>query len=224
MTEYGLGRIPSFDERSRAFPMRSLLTQEPLRTKTWRRPGALDQGQTPQCVGYSLWGALNTGPLTRRYPIEVRRRYSPTEIYNGAQSLDEWPGTDYDGSSVLGGVKWLRQQGIIKEYRWCFTLDDVLQTLAYQGPVVVGTTWLNEMFNGPDPDPGRTVDLRYALPCLGGNAGGHAYELHGINVEHELVIGTNSWSKGWGDEGRMYIKWSDLQRLLDDYGEALVLL
>jgi hypothetical protein len=223
VSEHGLGRIPSFDERSRDYPIRAL-SVGPIRTKTWRRPLALDQGNTPQCVGYSLWGAYNTGPLTSTYSLTKRHSITPTDIYNGAQTLDEWPGTDYEGSSVLGGVKWLKANGFISEYRWCFSLDDVLTTLSNVGPVVVGTDWLTEMFNGPDPDPGRTASLANALPCLGDVAGGHAWELHGINVTEQIVIATNSWSPSWGDEGRMYVKWDDLQRLLDNQGEALVIL
>lgn len=220
----GLGRVARFDERSRDYPVNQLLTETALRTKTWRRPIALDQGNTPQCVGYSLWGAYNTQPQTRRYTYAQRTLYSPTDIYNGAQLLDEWAGEGYAGSSVLGGVKWMHQTGLIKEYRWCFTLDEVLLTLSNVGPVVVGTNWLAEMFNAPDPDPGRTPTPEYALWCSGSSAGGHAYELHGINIENEVVIATNSWSPGWGDEGRMYLKWDDLEMLLADQGEALVII
>ena len=220
----GLGRIASFDDRSLDYPVRQLLDTTSLVSKTWRRPLALDQGNTPQCVGYSLWGAYNTQPQTRTYSYETRTKYSPTDIYRGAQLLDVWAGEDYDGSSVLGGVKWMHQMGLIKEYRWCFSLQDVLETLSTIGPVVVGTNWLSEMFDGPDPDPGRKTKARFTLNCSGNNAGGHAYELHGIDVEDELVIATNSWSPEWGDEGRMYLKWADLERLLDDRGEALVIL
>lgn len=224
----GLGRVVRFDERSRDYPVSELFTKSiltsDLRTKTWRRPLALDQTTTPQCVGYSLWGAYNTQPQTRRYTYDQRTQYSPTDIYNGAQLLDEWAGEEYDGSSVLGGVKWLHQMSLIKEYRWCFTLDDVLLTLSNVGPVVVGTNWLSDMFNAPDPDPGRTASAQYALSYWGDIVGGHAYELHGIDVVNEIVIGTNSWGTGWGDEGRMYLRWEDLEALLADQGEALVII
>lgn len=219
----GMGRKVSFDERSKDYPIRQLLGETTLRNKVWRRPIALDQGITSECVGYSLWGAYNTQPQTRSYPFAQRTMYTPTDIYHGAQLLDEWAGENYDGSSVLGGVKWMHQMGLIREYRWCFTLDEVLQTLAYVGPVVVGTNWLSDMFNGPDPDPGRLAAPEYALSCTGAAAGGHAYELHGVDIDGELVIGTNSWSSSWGDEGRMYIKWEDLDTLLQDQGEALVI-
>jgi len=222
----GLGRIKRFDERSRSFPVTAALPKEAvaLRDKTWRRPKALDQGETPQCVGYSLWGALNSQPLTSTYPYSVRRAFTPTEIYQGAQKNDYWAGEDYDGSSVLGGAKYLRAAGVVREYRWAFGVEDVLQALSWIGPVVVGTNWYQNMFYGPNPETGYFPEAKYSLDVAGPLAGGHAYELHGLRVKQEVVIATNSWSAGWGDNGRCYLTFEDLGRLLTAQGEAVVLL
>lgn len=223
---YGLGRIVNFDERSRDFPVSAVMPAgaEELRTKKWRRPRALDQGVKPHCVGFSLWGALNTQPLTSMYDYSVRRAYTPEQIYHGAQLNDPWPGEDYDGSSVLGGAKWLYKMGVIREYRWAFGLSDVLQTLSYVGPVVVGTDWHMDMFDAPNPEVGYFPQAKYALRVSGLMAGGHAYELHGINVAEKVVIATNSWSRGWGDGGRCYLTFDALDALLKSQGEAVVLL
>lgn len=222
----GLGRIKRFDDRSRSFPVTAALPREAegLQDKTWRRPRAMDQGTTPQCVGYSLWGALNTQPLTSTYSYDVRRAYTPAEIYAGAQKNDYWAGEDYDGSSVLGGARFLRSAGAIREYRWAFGIEQVLQALSWVGPVVVGTDWLRNMFTAPNPETGYFPKARYALDVAGPMAGGHAYELHGLRVKQEVVIATNSWSTEWGDNGRCYLTFSDLDLLLQAEGEAVVLL
>lgn len=221
---HGLGRLVEFDERSRQYPARFELDPSlPLESKTWRRPGALDQGQTPECVGFSLYGALQSQPLTSLYSLEQRTEWSPLAIYRHAQKRDQWPGEDYEGTSVLGGARALRKHGIISEFQWCFGLSDVLNTLSQTGPVVIGITWLNSMFDQPNTGPGYTPDPML-VDWASGQAGGHAIELHGIDVEEGLVIGTNSWGLYWGDEGRFYLRWEDLEDLLNADGEALTLI
>jgi C1A family cysteine protease len=32
----------------------------------------------------------------------------------------------------------------------------------------------------------------------------------------------NSWGKGWGQKGRAWITFNDLEALIEDYGEACV--
>lgn len=224
MTEYGLGRVPRFDERSRDYPIRQLVeplpVTEPTR-KVWRRPLAIDQGNTSSCTGHDAWGRLNTQKLTSLIPYDTRRKYTPFQIYDGAKTADEWPGEDYDGSSVLGAAQWLKSAGIIQEYRWAFGAPEVIGTLRKFGAVGLGTTWYNSMFDAPDPDPGRKgVPLK--VDPNSGLAGGHAYEAHGDIPDKQLIVCTNSWGPEWGDEGRFYLSYSDLDLLLADRGEAIV--
>jgi C1A family cysteine protease len=54
-----------------------------------------------------------------------------------------------------------------------------------------------------------------------GLGGGHAVEVIGINAEKKYVTIINSWGTGWGVNGRCYMSWSDLGRLLADWGECL---
>lgn len=214
MTEYGLGRLPEFDERSRMFRAVGPLAAElPLRTKAWRRGGAYDQGPTPQCVAYTGKGILNTAPLSGLVPYTTRSRYSTNEFYAGAQENDEWPGSNYDGTSALGLGKYLLSRGLINSYRWCFGLTEVLQALSYEGPVGIGVWWHDAMFE---------VDGMGYIHPEGGLAGGHEVELIGIDVTRRKVIGMNSWGEGWGINGRFYLRWDDLGTLLANDGDAVV--
>ena len=218
-----LGRIPSFDERSRKFAVRELVPDKPVVSKAWRLTYNLDQGETPQCVGYSAEQTLHTPPLKQR----IFNSDQATEIYNLARQLDEWPGEDYDGSSVLGGAKAVKQLGFISEYRWGFGIKDTVMALCYTGPVVFGINWYNDMF---DPD-----SKGFVIP-EGGVAGGHAIECNAIrpyfkagaktrffddlDMDRSYVRLTNSWGNDWGLSGNCYLTLTDLDKLLNEQGEA----
>lgn len=214
MRDYGLGRIPQFDETSRLFravPQKGTLL--PI-TKTWRRGEPYDQGSLPQCVAYAGKGVLNTAPNSGLAPYAVRTKYSTQQFYDGAQRRDEWPGENYDGTSALGLGKYLTEVGIIKSYTWCFGLNDVLLALSYQGPVAIGVNWYTGMF---------TPNTSGVLNITGAVEGGHEVELIGIHTGLRCVIGMNSWGMGWGDRGRFYLRYEDLDRLLSEQGDAVVL-
>jgi hypothetical protein len=213
------GRIPEFDPLSLNFPARSLIEASDIFTKTWRRQPAYDQGNTPKCVGYSVYGLVNCQPWTKSISYSRRSRYQPDEIYRWAKRHDAWPGTQYAGTSVNAGLKCLRRNGIISEYRWCASVPDILSILSSHGPVVLGVNWYNSMFFQEDFDPGY-VPYQLRVDQGSGVAGGHAVTLHGVDTKTRTVIGTNSWGQGWGDEGRFYLGWDDLEYLLSDNGEA----
>lgn len=213
-----LGRkLAVLDSRSRMFGAVTSVVDsdaEP-RTKTWRRfPRAFNQGRTSECVLYSGKGLLNTQPINHGNIWYKRLLLKTTPVYKLAQTLDQWPGEDYDGTSCLAGAKALQQLDWIDSYRWCFGLEDVLRTVSWYGPVQIGISWYNSMFS-TDADGFLTVNPSSGL------AGGHAVEIHGIDVEHEFVVITNSWGTSWGDRGRCYMRWSDLDTLLADWGEAV---
>lgn len=210
-----MGRsIIDHDPKNRSYPVRALVgAAVERRNKTWRRPAAYDQGQTSSCVGQTFYATLNTSPFTAQIPLATRRKHNALEVYQGAQRNDEWPGEEptYEGSSALGACKYLRDQGLIKEYRWCFGVDDVIDTLVQHGPVGIGVWWWSGMM--------RTNSSGFIKPT-GSQVGGHEVELHGVNVDKGYVIGTNSWGTDWGVKGRFYITWDDLHALLEDSGDA----
>ena len=214
-----LDRIAEFDEKSRDYPIRALVTEQaPLRSHGWACPAWLDQGQEGACVGFSWTHELCA------YPVAVKGLDNEFArgVYKQAQTLDEWPGEDYEGTSVLAGAKAVQAEGYMGEYRWAFGVDDALRALGYQGPVVVGIPWYESMFQ---PRPSGLVEVSP------GGGGGHAILVRGVSLKARLkgeggpmpvVRLRNSWGKDWGVTGDCYIRVEDFDSLLKDQGDCCV--
>lgn len=212
-----LGRsVIRFDDRSLAYPARGVLFREgaEIVTQNWRRVPAWDQGLSSECVAYSVRGICWTSPFRAAIPYKERRAISFRDVYESAQRIDEWPGENYDGTSVLAGMKVGKERGWFSEYRWCFGVDDVLRTLSHHGPVAIGVTWYDSMFEW------GKLGMLY-VNTRSRVSGGHAVELTGLNAKQGYVRGTNSWGKSWGHHGAFRMRFEDLDFLLRDYGEAV---
>lgn len=203
-----LDRIIEFDEKSKQFPIRELLPPKAPRSYTWGINTWLDQGQEGACVGFGWAHDLAARPRVEK---DVNQPYAEN-IYHLAQAMDG-DHSPHEGSTVLAGAKAVTQLGRIKEYRWAFGLDDVIQTLSYHGPVVLGTNWYNDMFH---------PDAKGFIHPTGGVAGGHCILIKGVNVKSKYVTLHNSWGKSWGMNGECKVSFDDLQTLLKDQGEACV--
>lgn len=95
-----------------------------------------DQGREGACVGFAA---------SRMMSLLNRKRYDARWLYHWAQHIDEWPGEQYDGTSVRAGMDVLRLEGHrrklgpftmpinadhgIVENRWATSVDDVLACL-----------------------------------------------------------------------------------------------
>jgi hypothetical protein len=139
------------------------------------------------------------------------------QLYSDATKVDPWPGEyppDDTGSSGLAIAKVLKARGWIKEYRHTFTFDDMLAALM-EGPVLLGINWYNNFFY---PDNGVITfgDNDYV-------AGGHEIVVDELDMENGRVGFSNSWGD-WGDNGRGYIPFDVLHRLLDEDGDVVVLI
>ena len=116
-----LDRRVSFDERSRAFPIRALIaaTVEP-RSYEWPLDLRLDQGSEGACTGFAVTHEAAAEP----FPVTGLTEDTARQVYHRARELDEWPGEAYEGSSVLAAMKAGVELGWYSEYRWAFGLDD----------------------------------------------------------------------------------------------------
>jgi hypothetical protein len=146
------------------------------------------------------------------HPLDL----SPLIIYNEAQKLDEWPGEDYEGTSVRAGAKVLKAHARVSSYQWAFDLETVIYHLLEVGPVIVGTNWYEQMFY-PKPVAGTKA---YKISIGGEIAGGHAYKLDGINLDLSFIRMKNSWGQSWANRGFARISLSDVERLIAEDGEA----
>ncbi|MCL7427128.1 hypothetical protein [Streptomyces sp. YS415] len=214
-----LDRVEQFDERSKEYPIRTLVTERaPLRSAGWACPGWLDQGREGACVGFAWSHELIATPVQVPGVDDSFAR----EVYREAQRLDEWPGENYDGTSVLAGAKAIVARGYMEEYRWAFGVDDVLRTLGYFGPVVIGVKWHDSMM---EPAPNGLLEVSE------GGSGGHAILVRGVSLRARLgghngtmpvVRLRNSWGRDWGVDGDCYLRVTDLEKLLKEAGEACV--
>lgn len=223
MTERVLDRKVHFDERSKNYPIRTLIRDKDPRSKTWAFV-QLDQGQEGACTGFSTTMEAAASPVpVFGSPIKYKYFGASVEpinqvardVYHRARQLDEWPGEDYEGSSVLGAVKAGAERGWWTEYRWALgpraeaAAQDVILSLSWHGPVIMGTNWYEGMFN---------ADVDGYLRVAGKVAGGHAWLLTRYSKKKDAVWTPNSW----GGQGQGWITRDDLVKLLDADGEACI--
>lgn len=209
MASRGLGRRyapdPRDDQHRMGVFLHRALAALPSK-RFWRTGPVLDQGETNECVGHAWKGWSAAAPLMVRDPHPDQH-----EWYRGARDHDEWPGTDYEGTSVRGGAKFGQLQGRISRYVWTKTGDEVAGWVLQYGPVVIGTDWKATMF---EPNASGLVVPRGAVE------GGHAYLCVGYDRSRRLFRFVNSWGRGWGQEGRFWMDHDEFDRLLSDQGEA----
>ena len=208
MKQYGLGLKRAYDKRDELYRLTSItkISTSLPENKFWQTGPVLDQGNTPQCVGFSWKGWLACRPLrTMNGP-------SASQIYQEAKRIDEWEGEDYDGTSVRAGVKYLQKIGRVANYYWAYDVEEMKKHILLNGPLVMATDWKEAMF-----EPNKEG---WIFP-KGESAGGHAWLIVGFSTKKNAFRGLNSWGKDWSTDGRFWIGYDDLHNLIKhSWGEA----
>jgi len=215
--------VSRHDERSLDFPIRAALPESvAVKQKTWYVPKpVIDQGREGACVGFGWTNELRARPVQVRFPYPEATALG---VYNQAKKIDEFPGEDYEGTSVLAGAKVVQSTGFMTGYRWAFGIQDVIDTLIAHGPVVLGIPWYDSMY---ETRPSGLIDVS------GNIVGGHCILATGYNPKKrflkeglgntfEVIKLRNSWGSDYGVGGDGWIKAEDLARLLKGEGEACV--
>lgn len=232
-TDRIVDRLPQFDERSRGFAAVAGIEDTPFRSYTWACDVYNDQGREGACVGFAWSHELSAKPKVVR-----RDANFALAVYNRAKQLDPWDGEDYSGTSVLAGIQAVseiensRGRPLLQDYRWAFGIQDVVRTIGYKGPLVLGIDWYHGMY---------TPDVNHFIRPEGNKVGGHAILAKGvkvvgvsesdangisdwnaINFDESYVVLHNSWGTGYGNGGDAYITFNDLHKLLEDGGEGCI--
>lgn len=202
----GLGRWEAIDRRDTGHLMRNVVEASDRKWRYWTTGPILDQGAKPHCVEYSAvqWSMTS--------PVRNKLIKPDGSIYRRAQELDEWPGTNYDGTSVRAGLKVLQERGMVDRYLWAYDAMTVANWVLEEGSVQLGVLWYR----------GMSVPDRHGIVHPTGRLeGGHAFLCNGVNMERGLFRCPNSWSRAWNNGGRFWILGEDLELLLDQHGEAV---
>lgn len=233
-----LDRLPTYDERSRIYKVRTLLADRAAKRRTAHHPArpTLDQGTDGACVGFSIATAMNASPRRIRPELDYADALA---AYREAQRIDEWPGEEpaYSGTSVLAGLKIAQTRGWIGSYWWCgagsgTAIDDVVDSLQTIGSVIFGVPWYRSMF---DTEPGGFLEVDPASGLSGYHAiAGIAFRYAPIpgmgSTRREHVVMQNTWGTGWGGKwygigGHAYVTVEAVEQHLlprTVYGEAAV--
>lgn len=208
-----LDRLPQFDDRSKRYGVRAVVVGKKLRTRGWSVRHWLDQQQEGACVSFAWHHEALALPRRAKFSSDDEATLRARERYRVMQTLDEWPGEAYEGTSVLAGAKVMQQLGYFSEYRWAFNLTDLILAVGYEGPVVMGTDWYEGMYS---------PDAAGYLHASGDLVGGHAWLISSVSIGHNRATIWNSWGQGWGNNGRAFISFDDLEVLMAADGECCV--
>lgn len=196
-----------------------------LRKRPWTIGPTLDQDGIPSCVLYAWTNWAISAPIMQEHPAVIATRKAGRIVgvdhgtvravtnagYSWAQANDEWPGTQYDGTSVRAGAKWMVTQGLLAEYRWVWDVETAIAYLRSEegGPLVGGFDWFSGM--------SRPDSKGYVEPT-GRWEGGHAFLVYWYSERTDAFSCFNQWGPQYGvgnDGGIFYIRRPAMQYLLE---------
>jgi len=224
---YGLGARYKDDDRDWRYRRGALVrsgTHRPpvvdnrhlfIRIPVW------NQGKEGACTGMAMAGALS-----EIYGQEL----SPRFMFEAAKEHDEWPGEDYDGSSVRGAAKAAASVGCCLHNLWPFapfqtggkdpnantdaklhvltsyerlgSLREILHAIWDMG-YVVATVDVHTGWIRPT----RKHRIRYHPRYI--SRGLHAVLFCGYDEKTGYLLLRNSWRDDWGDAGYAWLKFDD---------------
>jgi len=211
-----LGRHVFHDERSKDFKAAQASKIKSVKHDSFGLP--LDQADVGSCTAEATCGALNTDPDPAKVKGQWKgHTFTQDDAYKlyGAETKLEgqpWPPNDPGGTGLFV-CKAAKQLGWITSYHHAFGLTQALKALVLR-PNIWGINWYGG-FDSPDPKTGL-------VKLSGQIRGGHEIVAVEIQADKQLVGFVNSWGPGWGLNGRFYVGFADLERLLAEDGDVTV--
>lgn len=179
------------------------------------RRNILDQKSEGACTGFAVAGAINL--LNQRAGRDIQ--VSPRMLYEMAKRCDEWPGEDYDGSSLRGAINGWKNMGVCEDSVWPYRVgpnkgDLTIERAKNARNHTIGAYYrlkpeishfhaaMNEtgvvavsanVHSGWDNPRDGVIKFNKTT------SGGHAFIIIGYNDKGFWV--QNSWGKDWGDNG-----------------------
>jgi hypothetical protein len=156
--------------------------------------------------------------------------------YHRAQDLDEWPGRNYSGTSVLAGCLVGRERGIWTGFRWAKSAEELAAGIVRMGPAVLGVNWREDSYetdaNGIINAKGRTVG-GHALLAFGFIPTGFSTYmgkrlaavglLDGVRAAGEPVfLIQNSWGDSYGKHGKAIAPLSLMRQWVSERAELAI--
>lgn len=135
---------------------------------------------------------------------------APT-LYHGAQTLDDWPGENYEGTSARGLMKFCQTLGLVQSYVWAQSVEELCQFVLTTGPALIGSNWRSDMFS----------PVNGFVKPTGAVVGGHEYVLYGYNHKTWTLSFANSWGTGFGLKGTFRMNRTDFETLMADQGDMV---
>jgi hypothetical protein len=190
----------------------------------------LDQGQEGACTGFALAAAIHRLLKVNPDTTDGRRRVSPQMLYTMARRHDEWPGEDYEGSSLRGALRGFYNCGVCSETLWGIKQQDVTLASARDArTTTLGAYYrlrpnlsdyhaaINEtgvIYVSASVHEGWENPAGGKIKPGGEETGGHAFVIVGYTDAGFWI--QNSWGKDWGKGGLALWEYCDWARCITD--------
>jgi len=190
-----------------------------------------DQGNEGACTGFAAAKAVEVA-FWKKLPKKTKKtqpNLSERWAYEFAKEHDEWPGSNYEGSSVRGALKALFKAGVCPEPFWPYIpnkkgrakKDAAEEALKYKitaysrivgvrnvkaallkKGVVVASAMVHRGWWNPTKSRG-VIRFNARWP----QEGGHAFVICGYTKQGFIIA--NSWGTRWGKKGFAILTYKD---------------
>lgn len=217
--------VPDIRDRLYEPALRALPVAMPPR----KSPRVRDQGQEGACTGFALAAAIDHLLAGNADTAKGKRLVSPYMLYRMARRHDEWPGEDYEGSSLRGALRGFYNCGACIETEWPQAQPDVTLASARDArQTTLGAYYrlrpnlsdyhaaINEtgvIYVSANVHDGWQAPKNGHIEPGEGD-GGHAFIIVGYTDTGFWI--QNSWGPGWGKDGLAHWRYTDWARNVVD--------